>query len=283
MEDLEEKLDAFVKRALNVCSAQCTTADEQALLLTYANEAKAGLHLIAPAISRSRRILEIGSGIGLLSTFLAHEGFNVTGIEPGASGFGFMHQLARTIANHVENGNLTVHPIGAAELSSERHGTYDLIFSLNVIEHIMDLASAFEAMSNVLSVGGTMIHQCPNYIIPYEPHFGIPLIPMAPRATKFIFPRVRTKYPGVWDSLNFITASKVRRIAKQNGLSLTFDRKVMGNAIRRLQADPVYRERQDNPTVRLAAIIAKLGGLRVIDAIPPGLATPMVIRFERSI
>ena len=47
---------------------------------------------------------------------------------------------------------------------------------------------SFYATKNVTcGEGGAMIHMCPNYFVPYEPHFGIPLIPFAPRATQRFF------------------------------------------------------------------------------------------------
>lgn len=281
MNDLDEALDLFIVRTIELCLNQSLTDDERLLFKTYANEAKAGLRLILPKLRTSSRILEIGSGIGLLSSFLAAQGFHIVALEPAAPGFGFMQTLSRSIATQTDAAKLKTLSIGASELSHEKHGTFDLIFSLNVIEHIDDLDAAFAAMTNVLAVDGHMVHQCPNYAVPYEPHYGIPLVPMVPRITRFIFPHVKMKFPGVWDGLNFITARKARRLARQNGLYLNFDQKVMGDAIRRLERDPVYRNRQSNPFVRVISKLAEWGGLGLIDAIPPSLASPMVMRMSR--
>ena len=52
---------------------------------------------------------------------------------------------------------------------------------------------ALEALDALLSPGGMMIHHCPNYTVPFEPHFGIPLVPGAPERTAALLPdRIRS-------------------------------------------------------------------------------------------
>jgi 2-polyprenyl-3-methyl-5-hydroxy-6-metoxy-1,4-benzoquinol methylase len=252
------------------------------LLDTYCNEARVGLGLIEPSLEPGLRVLEVGSGIGLLASTLAAEGVDIVGVEPGAAGFGFMPALASIVSAHAGSPPpFAALPIGVAELDPDTHGRFDLIYSVNVLEHLMELDAAVAAMSRVLAPGGAMVHMCPNYAAPYEPHFTMPLIPGAPRLTKYLFPKRVRLYPGLWEELNFITAGRLRRLARRNALQISFDRGTTGEMVRRILTDPILARRQGR-LVRLAATIVRASGaLAIVDRIPPSLATPMTARLSR--
>ena len=265
-------------------AARCGLSREHArhLVATYCNEARVGLRLIAPLLAPGSRVLEVGSGIGLVSTLLANEGHSMVAIEPGGSGFGFMPHVASVVREVGDGDQAFLLDMSVVDLDPGKHGRFDLVFSINVLEHIPDLEGAFRAMASVLEPHGQMVHLCPNYTVPYEPHFNIPLVPGAPRTTRFLFPRVVRKYPGVWDELNFITARRVRQLAGQNGLTVTFDKGVMGAFFRRLDTDELYRERQGPVAVAVHRCVSSLGLLKLIDRVPASCASPMIFRLSRS-
>lgn len=284
----QERLDEFLAALLpsvdiqQVANDTGLSPDGAARLLTiYANEAKVGLGLVVPILKPGLRLLEIGSGIGVLLQFLRSEGVDIVGIEPGASGFGFMPSMQREISRRVENP-ATCHPIGAEALDQSRHGVFDLVFSTNVLEHVPDLSGAFAGMNRVLAPDGQMVHACPNYRIPYEPHFGIPLVPFFPRLTGRIAPMVHKRYPGLWSELNFITAGDVRRLCVANGLDVRFDRGLLGGALRRLAEDAEFRARQGAVGRFVGAIIGLLRLGLLIERLPGEWATPMVFRAARA-
>jgi SAM-dependent methyltransferase len=257
--------------------------DARFLLTTYANEAVVGLDLIAPLLREDMRVLEVGSGISLLSGFLAESGFNITGIEPSASGFGFMSEMASAIGQQVATpGGFKPLPITAQQLNPSAHGHFNLIFSVNVVEHIDGLDAAVRSLSGVLASGGQMVHLCPNYTVPYEPHFGVPLVPGIPAVTRFLFPHVLRTHPGLWASLNFVTAGRIRRIARKNDLMVEFDRGVMANAVRRLAGDATYRDRHTGVLSRIGSMLASPVSLRILDELPPALASPMIFRLKHK-
>lgn len=253
-------------------------AEADRLLTIYSNEARVGLRLVQPILRPDMRVLEIGSGIGALLNFLHADGINVIGIEPGASGFGFMPAMNTAIATAGEAARCLT--LGAEDLDPGAHGTFDLIFSTNVMEHIPDLEAAFRGMARVLAPGGTMVHACPNYAVPYEPHFGIPLMPVVPRLTCHLAPQVLTLYPGLWTELNFITARRVKQIVRGLDLAVTFDRDVLREVMRRLRDDDEFRQRQGR-LGRLAGFGVRRLGLGVLfDRIPGEWTTPMVFRVS---
>jgi SAM-dependent methyltransferase len=243
---------------------------------TFIGEAAFGLGLIAGGIQRRTRILEVGCGAGLILRFLRAEGFDAYGLEPSESGFGFMRALIDALAKSAsEDSGAELFPISASDLARERHGAFDLIYSVNVIEHVDDLGEAFAGMARVLAPQGVMVHHCPNYFIPYEPHLGIPLAPFAPRATAAIFRRKIAARRDLWDGLNFVTAADLRRIARRENLVVEFERGVLASSLRRLKTDAVFAAR--HPAARFAARLAPALALA-----PAEFSTPMTARFRRA-
>lgn len=145
---------------------------------TYVSEAIFGYKIIEPyLIKKDIRILECGGGWMLLQSYLKSIGYNTVALEPLGKGFDFFGTAKSQLLSCLNNQDINVFEIGIEELDYKIQGEFDLIFSINVLEHVDNLELAFSKMSNVLSKSGMMIHHCPNYFIPYEPHFGIePLI-----------------------------------------------------------------------------------------------------------
>jgi SAM-dependent methyltransferase len=286
---LSERLENLIGRVQTEDHAReialtCSLSLERARLLldTYCNEARVGLALVAPSLQPGMRVLEVGSGIGLLASVVAEE-IDFVGIEPGASGFGFMPTLAKIVTRvSLSNRPFAPLPIGVAELDPEKHGTYDFIYSVNVLEHVLSLDEAISALARVLVRGGSMVHLCPNYAVPYEPHLAIPLIPGFPQLTRHLFPSRVKLYPGLWEELSFVTAGRLQRLAGHHGLKVDFDQGVMGAMVRRILEDPILARRQGKVVSTAAKIIRKSGALALIDRIPARFATPMVSRMSKQ-
>src|SRR6266545_750667 len=109
----------------------------------YLNEVHAGFAVVRPHLAKESRILEVGSGLGLLSAFLAHLNYRVVNLEPAGQGFDFLDLARKAIRRFAPaaaaDEGLT---IGAEDLDPKVHGTFDLIFSINVLEHVRDLEGA---------------------------------------------------------------------------------------------------------------------------------------------
>ena len=286
-EAVEARLGAFIARVCDAAAvdaaaraSNCSPAEVRSFLDIYSGEAVVGLRLVGPLLKPGQRVLEIGSGVGLLAGFLAEEGAAITGIEPGLAGFGFMPALADAIATRVRPPGPDALALSVTDLEPERHGRFDLIYSTNVLEHVIEIEKAFAAMAGVLAPQGSMVHLCPNYAVPYEPHLSIPLVPALPRATRHLFPSRISRQREVWDGLNFITARQVRRLASANGLDVTFDRGVMADFIRRLDTDPRYSDRHRSWIGRMARRLNRMGALGLIERWPAALATPMILRLR---
>ena len=172
-------------------------------------------------------------------------------------------------------------PIGAEQLSAGEHGTFDLIFSIHVLEHIPDLAAGLEAMSRVLAPNGRMVHACPNYAFPYDPHFGIPLLPLIPKRTSWLLPK-HIAESGRWQSINFITAARLEGLADRLGLRVTYVPGLLGEMVRRTAKDPVFAARHRG----IAGVFSRLARIGRVDALlarlPPRWVSPMIVSLERG-
>jgi len=276
---------ALASPEIAAVAQRCGLSPEEAaqLLATYANEAGVGLELVAPLLRPGMRVLEVGCGIGLLASFLRQSGVDITGLEPGASGFGFMPEIGSAILRGLpERLGTQWLSIGAEQLDPATHGQFDLIYSTNVLEHIPDLEGAVRGMAGVLAPGGTMVHLCPNYTVPYEPHFGIPLVPFFPRATAYLYRETVKRLPGIWEELNFITAFRVKRLARSNRLSISFDRGLLAAAMRRFDQDPLFRERQGGLAGKVQSTARALGLLGLLEKLPAEFASPMIMRLKHD-
>lgn len=249
------------------------------ILNTYAAECRYGFGLIAECLPARGRILEVGAGPGMLSSYLRSEGYDITALEPAAPGFDFFTQI-REVVREEAGTSLPVLEIQAEELSPSNHGFFQFIFSINVLEHISDIKAAITGMSSVLAGGGRMWHTCPNYLVPYEPHFGIPLIPLFPRGTGFLLPG-RISRSELWRGLNFITYFELKRLASQSGLTASFAAGTMAEALRRLEFEKEFAARQGGIPERIYRILKGVGAVSLIERMPAALSTPMIARMEK--
>ncbi len=93
---------------------------------------------------RSARLLEIGGGNGLQAKLLADMGFQVVSIDPAPR---------RPSHFPVQTGDCT-----RIEFDDD---SFDVVFSSNVLEHVVDLSKGLIEMKRVLRPGGIMIHTMP--------------------------------------------------------------------------------------------------------------------------
>jgi len=252
-----------------------------ALLETFINETYVTLGVVEDHLDRQKNMLEVGAGLCLFSLFLRKEGFAITALEPALGGFGIFDILRRTILEHYSNIDLPVLAIPASDLNVSEHGHFDLIFSSNVIEHIPNWQGALRSMLDVLTLHGVMVHACPNYTVPYEPHYGVPVFRRLPKLSKKLFLSADADEE-IWGSLSFICHKQVRSFAARQGLSVVFKRGLFYQALTRLQRDAVFRHRHKGLVSNMADILNATGLLGLLRYLPPAMSTPMMFEIRRT-
>jgi len=246
----------------------------------YAAEVHVGARLLRTIPLEGRRVLEVGAGLGLLSVWLKRQGVSVTLLEPGAGGFSENYRLMSAMLEWLGASDATVLPIGAEELDPNRHGTFDVICSVNVLEHIPRLEPALEGMLGVLATGGVMRHTCANYMVPYEPHYGVPLVPIKPRWSASLYPSLARQE--LWQSFNFVTYDRVARFCRAHGLTYRFDGGLMADAFKRIDEDPAFRRRHGRAVRSVQRLLSASRLLSLLALVPPRWATPMAFSCWRS-
>ncbi len=192
-------------------------------------------------------VLEIGSGSGILlnelKIFFPH--MNFKGIDPNESGY----QLYREIFESLDNRKFEIENIQVEKFHTKQN--FDLIFSINVFEHVRDWKKYIDQTSILLNDNGMNIIFAPNYDFPYEPHFVIPII-INKKITKFFFQRKIKKSEikdtgnesGLWDGLNFIGKRKVEKFLKKNNYPYSFDFSIKDRMLNRIINDKEFKRRQ---------------------------------------
>ena len=243
-------------------------------LRTYISEAKFFKNIVTPDVANlisGSYVIEVGSGIGLLSLHLASLGFEVTAFEPQSSGFNQMNAMRSLIS---ENWKPSAPQVEFREASlnqtTQLEKLADYIFAINVIEHVHNFEELITHAVKAKTPEATMRIVCPNYSIPYEPHFNIPII-FTKRITKFIFGHKihNSKIPDsdeFWGDLSWPTQKKLKKILKSKGWNVEFSRDATHGYLNRALSDSDFIVRKGRIIGSLFKLISVL--VKIVRFVP---------------
>jgi 2-polyprenyl-6-hydroxyphenyl methylase / 3-demethylubiquinone-9 3-methyltransferase len=97
-----------------------------------------------------KRVLDVGCGGGILAETLAAEAAIVTGIDPSEKSLAVARDHARRSGLTIDYRRGTAEELSGTGLE----GTFDLVFAVDVLEHVDDLDRTLAAISRVLAPGG---------------------------------------------------------------------------------------------------------------------------------
>ncbi len=195
--------------------------------------------------SEIRSVLEIGSGAGILLNELkkAFPNIDFSGVDPNESGFHRYKEVYESLEKKefiIENSQIE---------KFETTKKFDLVFSINVFEHVRDWKKYIEQTDKLLNKNGKNIILAPNYDFPYEPHFVIPII-INKKITKFFFKNkikrseIKTNEVGLWEGLYFLGKKEVERYLTTNNYSYYFDFEIKQRMFNRIIQDKEFKRRQ---------------------------------------
>lgn len=234
---------------------------------TYSAEAVFGRRFIALDLERLQpgaRVIEVGAGSLLLSCQLVREGFDVTGLEPTASGFSHFEQMRQMVQERATALGCSPRVLNLIAEDLSEHNRFDYAFSVNVMEHVDDVARVVANVGRSLVVGASYRFTCPNYLFPYEPHFNIPTL-LSKRLTEMVLGKKifgckdMPDPSGTWKSLNWISVVQVRKISKKlPWLRVTFNRLLLVSTLERICFDKDFANRRSPMVRKLLTLFVQL-------------------------
>ncbi len=254
----------------------------------WINEALFGFNHIkefCKNLDTNNSVLEIGSGSGILLNLLSEnfDDINFEGIEPFGEGFSSLTSL-NSLSR--ENG-VSIKNIGYEDLSTNYK--YDLIFCINVFEHLNNWRNFLKKMSSLLKKNGKLIVLCPNYGFPYESHFRIPIL-LNKKITYCFFKKFIRSFEnkndcvGLWESLNFVKKRDVIDYLKDSiyskNLAMKDNLSILDFMVNRITSDREFRKRQ-----RIIGTIAiALRGIGILNILKlfPNFIPYMKLEFSRK-
>jgi SAM-dependent methyltransferase len=188
-------------------------------------------------------ILEIGCGPAILLKVFSdfYPNINFFGIEPFTQGFE-KNRIYLTNSKNIEVNKLKLENY----ITDKK---FDLIYSINVFEHIENWKEYILLSNKLLKKGGINIILCPNYNFPYESHYKIPII-FNKKITKFFFNNKIKNHEksknsiGMWDDLNFIKKNYLKKYLEELNIKYYFDKEIQNRIIDRMDYDKGLIERQ---------------------------------------
>jgi SAM-dependent methyltransferase len=257
----------------------------------YANEALFGFSIIKNdinALPQNAIVLEVGSGILLLSGYLASLELRVHALEPIAAGFSHFRELQNAVLKHYEEIGLQLPLIKSTIETFFNTEFFDYIFSVNVFEHIDDVERGLSNAYLSLKHRGVLRVYCPNYHFPYEPHFNIPTL-VSKKLTEFVFRNSIMNSPHVaearetWDALNWINVTQVKRLFYNRfGTKPIFNQLATYLITMRVLDDRHFSERRSKWVTSVLRAFDKAGLLHFFKFLPVIVSPVMDFRVERG-
>ena len=251
----------------------------------FVNEARFGLSRVVPILpsfAGSIEVLEIGAGSCMLSAYLASKRLSVTAVEPLGPEFDFFSDLQRRVLEFCRRKGIELRLVRATGEQLNLPGRFDVAFTINALEHMRDPLRAIDNMYDSLKPGGIALIHCPNYTIPFEVHFNVVLVTRSKPINQWVYRSRISRYPKVWDELNFVRYVDVHRHLVKRRANFSFDHSVMHELAVRLMEDPIFAVRMPAVVRAIGAMLRHTGLLRALSYVPPRFQTPMEVHIRKN-
>lgn len=167
------------------------------------------------------RFLDLGCGLGLYAEFWHSRGFLVTGMDLN----GALIERARERA--AAAGLPIRYHVGNAGQVPFADGTFDVVYTNSLLEHVPDWEACLDEWIRVLAPGGLLWIETTNVLCPSQNEFRwLPLYSWWPGALKRIAVGLATgPWPALanytaWPALHWFSYFQLKRFLERRGLSV---------------------------------------------------------------
>lgn len=170
-----------------------------------------GLNALVGGPLAGKRLLEVGSGVGL-TVAVARKLMNAEafGIEPGEAEYEGSLNVSWDILKSSGIDSSVIRR-GVGEAIPYPDNEFDIVYSSNVLEHVGDPAKVVAEIVRVLKPGGYAQLVVPNYGSWWEGHYGIVWVPHLPAALGKLYVRLLGRDPSFIDTLQLVTRGRLER------------------------------------------------------------------------
>lgn len=171
-------------------------------LRTLQNLVPARLRHFDPIVGtwRGRRVLDLGCAGGFMAEAMAARGASVTGIDPAVDALGAARARAGATASGVD------YVAGIGEQLPFADAAFDIVVSVDVLEHVRDLDAVIADVRRVLRPGGLFLFDTINR----NPLSAFAVVTMAERVLRLL-PR------GTHQSSGFIRPAELSAALRRHG------------------------------------------------------------------
>jgi|GEM_PF-2385187 len=163
------------------------------------------------------RVLDLGAGLGKLSVEAALHGAQPVAVEPG-------HGLGEIISERLASEKTRLRGAVVAATGEQlpfRDGCFDIVISLQVLEHVRNPYEVVQEAFRVLKPGGSFYLTCENYLSFWEPHYNVAWLPLMPKPLGSFYLRLRGRSPEFLNtSITYTTFPSIRSMLKRSGFNL---------------------------------------------------------------
>ena len=161
---------------------------------------------------KGKTLLEVGCGYGMSVVHgRLNRGLNIFGVEPSKNGFEGRYEIAAELLRQNELADEFIR-CGTGEAIPFPDESFDIVFSFQVLEHVINPEQVIRESARVLRPGGVLYINAPNYHSFYEGHYCVPWFPGLGKRLGTLYLRLIGRDPQYLLHLNFLSKSYLERI-----------------------------------------------------------------------
>jgi ubiquinone/menaquinone biosynthesis C-methylase UbiE len=150
------------------------------------------------------KILDMACGVGTFLFYGLNKGYDVYGIEPEQWKLLYMDKKIKERGYPLDYKKRILEGVG--EDLPFKDNFFDYITTYQTLEHVQNIDKTIDELIRVLSVGGKLRIQAPDYNSCYEPHYCLPFLPKMNRQLAKLYLRILKKPTKGLNTLNWTTS-----------------------------------------------------------------------------